>query len=128
MGNDALCVVVCVCACMWASPRALGPIINERAVVPCRCVACACVCYCIIIINTSYGGGAGGGRWSDGWGPSWGVRVVGGSTTIIISVLFYDLAHDLLDQSTRYRMELVDCMSVVVHTQTGASLGVFQMP
>ncbi len=24
MGND-LCVVVRVCACMWASPRALGP-------------------------------------------------------------------------------------------------------
>ena len=59
------------------------------------------------------------------------VRVLpggGGSMTNIISVLHYHLAHDLLDESTRYRMELVDGMSVVVSPRTGASLGVFQMP
>ena len=45
MGNDALCVVVRVCACMWASPRALGPC----AVVPVQCVQVRCLCVRVLV-------------------------------------------------------------------------------
>ena len=115
-GGTCVCVLrarlVRVCACLCVSVRGLcARVLRVCVLRACSCVlvdravsvrACACLCGCF--------------------------RVVGGSMTTIISVLFYHLAHDLLDEPARHRVELVDGMTVVVSPRTGASLGVFQVP